>query len=216
MKNNNQEKLKIIDNSGDKKYFAMIPYYIINHSSAYEQSLYLVMKRIASEEGTCWASAITISKIMKVSPNTVRKYRDKLLKRGWIRIIGNKGKTKPTYEFEIVDLWKLNMDYYAKKESSTSEQSIKESSADEKITQSVSLVSSTAGNKEETIEEKLLKKNSSSFDKIMEYKTGKRWRERPYYRGSPMVWKSAVRKFYVIENGEWLEFVGKASEIEWK
>jgi len=114
IKNYEQAKTKIIDNNGDKKYFAMIPYYIINDSSIYEQSLYLIMKRIASKKGACWASAITISRIMKASPNTVRKYRNKLLKRGWIRIVGNKGKTKPTNEFEIVDLWKLNVDYHIK------------------------------------------------------------------------------------------------------
>ena len=144
------KKEKYIDNSGDRKYFAMIPYYIINHSSAYEQSLYLVMKRIASEEGTCWASAITIGKIMGVSANTVRKYRDKLINRDWIKCIGKRGTTKPTYEFEIVDLWKLNMDYYAKKESSTGELSKKKVQPVSEIVQPVSLVSSTGCNKEET------------------------------------------------------------------
>lgn len=147
-------KEKYTDNSGDKKYFAMIPYYIVNHSSAYEQSLYLVMKRIASEEGTCWASPITIGKMMEVSPNTVRKYRDKLLKRGWIKKIGIKGKTKPTDDFEIVDLWKLNMDYYAQKESSTGEQSKRKFTSCTKKVQLVNLESSTGGNKEEIIKKK--------------------------------------------------------------
>ena len=220
MENNNQKKSKIIDNSGDKKYFAMIPYYIVNHSSAYEQSLYLVMKRIASENGTCWASPDTIGKKMKVCPNTVRKNQNKLLKRGWIKIIGNKGKTKPTNEFEIVDLWKLNMDYYAKKESSTDEQSIKESSTGEKIVQLVSLVSSPVGNKEETVKEKLLKKNVSSFDKIANYKIGIRFGEEPYFNGQLMRWvkRKGQWRWEVIpaDGGQWLEFAGKESEIEWK
>lgn len=115
-----KEKLnkdKYVDNSGDKKYFAMIPYYIVNHSSAYEQSLYLVMKRIASEEGTCYASPKTIGKTMKVSENTVKKYRDKLVKRGWIKKTGQRqsGRTgQLVNEYEIVDLWKLNIEYYNK------------------------------------------------------------------------------------------------------
>jgi hypothetical protein len=158
MANNND---KYTDKSGDKKYFAMIPYYIVNHSSHYEQSLYLVMKRLASEYGTCWASAATLGKMMsdpeskeKVSANTVRKYREKLIKRGWIRKVGRKGKTKPADEFEIVDLWELNMKFYNKKESSTSEQSQKESSTSEKIVHPVSLVSSQGDYKEETIKKK--------------------------------------------------------------
>ena len=177
------EKEKYKDNSGDRKYFALIPYYVVNHSTAYEQSLYLVMKRIASEKGTCWASPNTIGKMMGVSANTVRKYRNKLIKRGWINKIGKKGKTKPTDEFEIVDLWELNIKFYNQKESSMVEQSQKESSTGEKIVQLVSLESSTGGNKEETTEEELLKKNVSSLNKITNYKIGKKWGERHHFRG---------------------------------
>jgi hypothetical protein len=169
-------KDKYTDKSGDKKYFAMIPYYIVNHSSHYEQSLYLVMKRLASEEGTCWASAATLGKMMsspeskeKVSPNTVRKYREKLIKRGWIKKVGQKGKTKPTDEFEIVDLWELNMKFYAQKESSTSEQSPKESSTSAEIVQPVRLVSSLGGEEEETIKKNYEEEHSR--ESLEEYKT---------------------------------------------
>jgi len=95
----------------------MIPHYITNHSTHYEQSLYLQMKRIASEAGTCWASPVSLGKRMGASANTVKKYRKKLLKRGWIRKIGEKkiGKTGQVIgEYEIVDLWKLNIDFYNK------------------------------------------------------------------------------------------------------
>jgi len=41
--------------------------------------------------------------------------------------------------------------------------------------------------------------------------------KKPYYQGNPMAWSDTKRKWYVIdENGEWLEFAGKESEIEWK
>ena len=145
----NQKRFKIVDGSGDKKYFTMIPNYIVNHSTHYEQSLYLVMKRIAGEDSTCWASPITIGEKMGTSGNTVRKYLLKLEKRGWVRKIGQRGKTKPTNEYEVVDLWDINMKYYTEKDSSTGEQSKKDSSTGEKIVQLVSLVSSTGGNKEE-------------------------------------------------------------------
>ena len=41
--------------------------------------------------------------------------------------------------------------------------------------------------------------------------------KKPYFQGNPMVWSEAKRKWYVISpEGEWLEFVGKESDIEWK
>jgi len=41
--------------------------------------------------------------------------------------------------------------------------------------------------------------------------------KKPYYRGNPMVWSQTHRKWYVInDEGEWLEFAGKQSDIEWR
>jgi len=41
--------------------------------------------------------------------------------------------------------------------------------------------------------------------------------KKPYYKGNPMVWSETKKKWYVITpEGEWLEFVGKESEIEWR
>jgi len=41
--------------------------------------------------------------------------------------------------------------------------------------------------------------------------------KKPYYRGDPMVWSKTKRKWYVINpEGEWLEFAGEDSEIEWR
>lgn len=41
--------------------------------------------------------------------------------------------------------------------------------------------------------------------------------KKPYYRGDPMVWSETRRKWYVIDpGGEWLEFAGKESDIEWR
>lgn len=150
-----------IENNGNRKYFAMIPYYIVNHSTAYEQSLYLVIKRIASEQGTCWASPATLAKIMGVSPNTVRKYREKLAQRGWIKKIGKRGKTKPTNEYEIVDLWELNAKFYSKKESSAGEQLKRKFNECVKKMQFVSLESSASGNKEETDKKNYYKERSN-------------------------------------------------------
>jgi DNA polymerase/3'-5' exonuclease PolX len=41
--------------------------------------------------------------------------------------------------------------------------------------------------------------------------------KKPYFKGNPMVWSETKKKWYVITpEGEWLEFAGKESEIEWR
>ena len=41
--------------------------------------------------------------------------------------------------------------------------------------------------------------------------------KKPFYRGDPMVWSEAKRRWYVIdETGQWLEYADKDSEIEWR
>ncbi len=41
--------------------------------------------------------------------------------------------------------------------------------------------------------------------------------KKPYYDGDPMVWSQTHRKWFVISpEGEWLEFAGKESDIEWR
>jgi len=41
--------------------------------------------------------------------------------------------------------------------------------------------------------------------------------KKPFFRGKPMIWSETKRKWYVIGcGGEWLEFAGKETDIEWK
>ena len=41
--------------------------------------------------------------------------------------------------------------------------------------------------------------------------------KKPFFQGKPMIWSQTKRKWYVISNdGEWLEFAAKESEIIWK
>lgn len=41
--------------------------------------------------------------------------------------------------------------------------------------------------------------------------------KKPFYRGDPMIWSEAKRKWYVIDkHGQWLLFADKESEIEWR
>lgn len=118
------EKTKITDKSGDKKYFTQIPNIIANHSSAYEQSLYLIMKRLAGESGYCYASLNFLASKMGVHKTTVSKTIDKLLKRSWItetekkKVRGGLVRT-----FTIVDIWKLNIDNYESGAETTTKES---------------------------------------------------------------------------------------------
>lgn len=41
--------------------------------------------------------------------------------------------------------------------------------------------------------------------------------KKPFYKGDPMVWSQAKKKWYVVtKDGEWLEFADKKSTMEWK
>jgi hypothetical protein len=41
--------------------------------------------------------------------------------------------------------------------------------------------------------------------------------KKPFYQGDPMVWSGTKRKWYVIDKGgDWLEFAGKESDVEWR
>ncbi len=41
--------------------------------------------------------------------------------------------------------------------------------------------------------------------------------KKPFFRNMPMVWSETRKKWYVIDDsGEWLEFAGKKTDIEWR
>jgi len=41
--------------------------------------------------------------------------------------------------------------------------------------------------------------------------------KKPFFQGNPMVWSETKKKWYVIDDGgEWLEFAGKNTDIEWR
>ena len=108
-----KEKLKLKDESGDRKYFTQIPNMIVNHSTAYEQSLYLVMKRLAGEHGSCFASLNFLAQKMGVNRKTVSSNIEKLLQRKWIMEINPvKVRGGSVRQFKIADLWMLNMREY--------------------------------------------------------------------------------------------------------
>jgi DNA-binding Lrp family transcriptional regulator len=106
---------KISEQTPDRQYFTLVPNYIVNHSDIWEQGVYLAMKRIAGENGTCFATHQRIADMLKISRPTVSKTIQRLIKRDWVKETGKRvGRTQSVKEYKIVDLWKLNVDYYQK------------------------------------------------------------------------------------------------------
>jgi len=111
-----EDKIKIVNKSGDKEFFTIIPNYVLNHSTADEQALYMNMKRFAGDKGRCFATQRTLAEKLGWTTKKVRITIKKLLKREWIVRQGKiRGKTHPIDTYEVVNLWHLNSDFYRKK-----------------------------------------------------------------------------------------------------
>mgnify|MGYP001575004163 CR=1 FL=1 len=115
-----QDKINIQDESGDHKYFTIIPNYILNHSTMWDREVYIQMKRITGEEGTCWTSKNTLSKQCGMSKRRLDKSIKYLLEHQWIKKVGSrkvetKGGIQEVLEYKIVDLWNLNNSFYQEK-----------------------------------------------------------------------------------------------------
>jgi hypothetical protein len=114
-----QQNLGIQDGSNDRRYFTIIPNFVLNHSTLWDREVYVQMKRIAGEEGTCWTSQTTLSKQCGMSINRLKKSLAYLVEHKWIRLIGTKkvgtiGGRQEVNEYRICDLWKINTDFYVK------------------------------------------------------------------------------------------------------
>ncbi len=207
-------KFSLKNESGDRKYFTQIPNMIVNHSTAYEQSLYLIMKRLAGEGGRCYASLNFLSENMRVDKKTVSKTISKLLIRKWItetektKVIGGSVRT-----FIIIDLWKLNMDNYESgRQVSTLKSGCKKDESGRQI-----LGSGRQKDTNNNINNINNKKQEFNFKELAEaYKNGDR-RYKPYYRGEPMKWRKDKKMWYVdTKYDPWSEFADKESTIEWR
>jgi len=111
-----QPKFNIKDESQDRKYFSIVPNYIINHSTLEERGFYLTLKRIAGEDSKVFYSARELGKQCGVSKDTVYRLLRLLVKRGWIKEAGTiPAKTKPRMTYAIVDIWDKNNEFYLNK-----------------------------------------------------------------------------------------------------
>jgi len=111
-----QPKFNITDESQDRKYFSIVPNYIINHSTLEERGFYLTLKRIAGEDGTVFYSSRQLGKQCGISKDTVYRLLESLTQRGWIKKAGTiPAKTKPRMTYAIVDIWDKNNEFYLSK-----------------------------------------------------------------------------------------------------
>ncbi len=113
-------KIRLEDESGDKKYFTIIPNYILNHSTLWDREVYIQMKRITGEDGTCWTSQKTLAEQCGISVNRLKKSLKYLIENKWIINIGvKKVKTskgpQEVNEYKVADLWNKNNNFYQEK-----------------------------------------------------------------------------------------------------
>lgn len=114
------EKIQIDDESGDRKYFSLIPHYILNHSSSTDQALYMQMKRFSGENGDCFASKRTLKAKLRIGHKSLDESINYLISRNWIFVRGEKlvetgGGVQKVTVYGVRDIWKENVDFYSSK-----------------------------------------------------------------------------------------------------
>jgi len=107
---------KIIDDSSDKKYFTIVPNYILNHSSGIDKGLYLDMKRMAGEDGLCFMTEETMCDRNGIGGKQLHKSLKYLLNHKWIEFVGTTpSKTRPIKTYKILNIWNQNVNFYDSK-----------------------------------------------------------------------------------------------------
>jgi hypothetical protein len=154
-------KYNIKDESNDRKYFTIVPNFILNHSSAIDQALYLQMKRAAGENGICFMTQRTLCDKLGIGMKSLRKSLEYLCKHGWIKFIGiTPSKTRPIKTYKIVDIWNENIEYYNKKKIVSKRTVSKDSVQEEKdsVQKNNKIVSKRIGIRRTHIKEEPIKK----------------------------------------------------------
>jgi len=170
----NKMDLKIIDESNDKKYFTIVPNYILNHSSGIDKGLYLDMKRMAGEDGICFMTEETMCKRNGIGGKQLHKSLKYLLDHKWIEFIGTTpSKTRPIKTYKILNIWSQNVNFYDNKKIPSESRVSLDTAQKEKDTapKTSKIPAESRGiritnNKEELINNKYNKYNS--LDKVLE------------------------------------------------
>lgn len=107
------------DGSGDKDFFTIVPNYILNHSTAVDQALYLQMKRLAGDgkKDYCYPSFNYLGKQLHIGEKALKKSLEYLIFHKWIENLGPRrvhtaGGMQWVNAYRINNIWRLNTDYY--------------------------------------------------------------------------------------------------------
>ena len=105
-----------------RKYFTQVPNYILDNLTIWEREVYIQIKKIAGEDGTCWTSQKTLAKQCGMSINRLKQSIKSLIEKKYIKYIGKKklpssGGLQKTNEYSIIDIWELNNSFYRNKRS---------------------------------------------------------------------------------------------------
>ena len=176
LNNMEQDKLNIEDNSADKEFFTIIPNYILNHSSALDQALYLQLKRLAGDRKSnyCYPSFRYLKKQLGVGETNLKKAFQYIITYKWIdslgkRRVSTKGGKQWVSAYKINDIWKLNMDYYRNGEGVPNQEHLEKSEVSPiqpKVSPEIGKVSPVIPTKEEPLKKELLKKDVLAMPSI--------------------------------------------------
>jgi hypothetical protein len=107
---------EVVDNSGDRKYFTMIPNMLddLMDLSVYGFRLYYHLKRVAGDKGKCWQSTKNLAYWCNMSVGAVVRAKKELER---LRLITITKKQSPHggfdyHEITINDIWKENINEY--------------------------------------------------------------------------------------------------------
>jgi hypothetical protein len=103
------------DESGDRKYFTVAPNIVVDKLKGVELSLYLQIKRVAGEHGSCWLSRKELCRKIGASHNTLKKAIKSLIDGKWIILLGRRvtcRNDRAPWEYAVTDIWKANVDFY--------------------------------------------------------------------------------------------------------
>lgn len=113
------DKINIEDNSGDKDFFTIVPNYILNHSTAVDQALYLQLKRLSGDgkKNYCYPSFRYLQKHLHIGKKSLKKSLEYLIGHKWIENLGKRqmhtgGGMQWINAYKINDIWNLNAEHY--------------------------------------------------------------------------------------------------------
>lgn len=99
--------------NGERRYFTIVPNLVDDLDlTPYAFRLYVHLRRVAGEEGTCWQSTETLARACRMGVGSVSRAKRELEARGLIRIREERGGHGIYHVVEIVDIWPENVATY--------------------------------------------------------------------------------------------------------